>query len=301
MKAASEMLTGGRVGAALNRLIEAVERQESLDAISAPVASVVQAATKSATVKNLLSGPWLGHQLHPVLTDLPIGFWTSALVLDVAGGQDSEKAADMMVAMGNLSALGAAASGLADWSDLYGGPQRSGLVHAATNAVALTLFGLSSAARMAGSRRAGRALAMAGWGTVSAAAYIGGHLVYRRGSGVTHAGFEIDEELSDWHHAGAAADLTDGQPKKVNVDGADILLFKQGGSILALASTCGHAGGPLHEGEFADGAVTCPWHGSRFALVDGCVLRGPASMPQPAFETRVHEGKVEVRAKTGQQ
>ncbi|MFY9616304.1 MAG: Rieske (2Fe-2S) protein [Candidatus Dormiibacterota bacterium] len=299
MKAATEMLTRGRLGAALNRLIEAVERQQSLDAISAPVASVVQAATRSDTVKNLLSGPWLGHQLHPVLTDLPIGFWTSALVLDVAGGGDSEKAADMLVAMGNLSALGAAASGLADWSDLYGGPQRSGLVHAATNAVALTLFSLSTAARMAGNRGAGRTLAMAGFGTVTAAAYIGGHLVYRRGSGVTHAGFEIDEELADWHDAGPAAKLTDGKPKKVKVDGADIFLLKQGDGIIALAATCGHAGGPLNEGEIADGAITCPWHGSRFALADGCVLRGPASMPQPAFDTRVQEGKVEVRAKTG--
>jgi nitrite reductase/ring-hydroxylating ferredoxin subunit/uncharacterized membrane protein len=299
VKAATEILSGGRVGAALNRLIEALERQQSLDAISAPVASLVQAATRSDTVKNLLSGPWLGHQLHPVMTDLPIGFWTSALVLDVAGGEASEKAADILVAMGNLSAVGAAASGLADWSDLYGGPQRSGLVHAATNAAALSLFSLSSLARMAGNRGAGRALAVAGWGTVSAAAYIGGHLVYRRGSGVTHAGFEIEEELSDWHDAGAAADLVDGEPKKATVDGADILLFKQGTAILALAATCGHAGGPLPEGEFADGAVTCPWHGSRFNLADGCVLRGPASMPQPAFETRVQEGNVEVRARSG--
>lgn len=297
MKAAGEIMTGGRLGAVLNRLVAVVEKQERLDAISEPVASVVQAATRSTAVKNLLSGTWLGHQLHPLMTDLPIGFWTSALVLDVAGGEDAESAADLLLGLGNLSAVGAAASGLADWSDLYGGPQRAGLVHATTNAASLTLFSLSSAARIAGSRGTGRALALAGGGVAAVGAYLGGHLVYRRGSGVNHAGFEIENEISDWQPAVDAAELVDGEAKKVTVKGEAILLFKQGSVISALANTCTHAGGPLNKGKFADEVVTCPWHGSRFQLADGCVVRGPASMPQPAFEARVREGKVEVRAK----
>jgi nitrite reductase/ring-hydroxylating ferredoxin subunit len=233
------------------------------------------------------------------MTDLPIGFWTSALVLDVAGGERAEGAADLLLGMGNVSAVGAAVSGLADWSDLYAGPQRAGLAHAATNAVSLTLFSLSSAARAAGSRGAGRALALAGGGVAAAGAYLGGHLVYRRGSGVSHAGFEIEDEIRDWAPAVDAADLTDGKAKKVRVKGANIFLFKQGATISALASTCNHAGGPLNQGKIEGGVVTCPWHGSRFQLADGCAVRGPAALPQPAFEARLREGKVEVRARAG--
>lgn len=299
MKAASELITGGRLGAALTRIVQAVEKQESLDGLSAPVGSVVHAATRSRAVKNLLSGSWLGHQLHPLMTDLPIGFWTSALVLDLVGGDDSEKAADMLVAFGNASALGAAASGLADWSDLDGAPQRSGLVHAATNAVSLGLFGLSSLARLSGNRAAGRGLAIAGGGVVSVGAYLGGHLVYQRGSGVNHAGFDIEDDLGEWQATVDESKLTEGKPRKVKVKGEEVFLLKQDAVVTALANRCIHAGGPLNEGEVHDGAVTCPWHGSTFQLADGCVLRGPASMPQPVFETRVRDGRVEVRAEHG--
>ena len=297
MKAATELMTGGRLGAALNRIVAAVERQESLDGISTPIASLVQAATRAQPVKNVLSGTWLGHQLHPLMTDLPIGFWTSAIVLDLAGGKDSRKAADMLLALGNLSAVGAAASGLADWSEMYGAPQRAGLVHAATNAVSLTLFSLSSAARVAGNRGAARKLALAGGGVVSAGAYIGGHLVYSRGIGVSHAGFEIDDDLGEWQAAMAESDLSEGQPKKVTVNGEDVFLLKTGGQVAALANHCTHAGGPLDEGEVRDGTVVCPWHGSTFQVADGCVVRGPAAQPQPSLEVRVTDGQVEVRAR----
>ena len=295
MKAATELVTGGRLGAALNRIVAAVERQESLDAISTPIVSAVQAATKSRPVKNVLSGTWLGHQLHPLMTDLPIGFWTSALVLDVAGGKDSENAADMLLALGNLSAVGAAASGLADWSDLYGAPQRAGLVHAATNAVSLALFSLSSAARVAGNRGAARKLALAGGGVVSAGAYIGGHLVYSRGIGVSRAGFDIEDDLGEWQGAIAEVDLVDGKPQKVEVNGEEVFLLKRDGEVAALANHCIHAGGPLDEGQLRDGAIICPWHQSTFRVSDGCVLRGPAAIPQPALATRVRDGQVEVR------
>ena len=75
-----------------------------------------------------------------------------------------------------------------------------------------------------------------------------------------------------------------------------MLLARADGGLRALANTCTHAGGPLDEGELADGCVTCPWHGSTFRLDDGSVVRGPASTPQPTYETRVRDGWIEVRA-----
>ncbi len=297
MQTASSKFRDGAIGQALNRLVESIERQQMLDQVSQPIADVVHQVTAPDAVKNLLSGGWLGHQLHPVLTDLPFGFWTSALTLDILGGDDAEAGADILVAAGNLAAVGAAVSGLSDWSDLYGEPQRTGLVHAAVNIVALSLFTLSSAARHAGKRSAGKALALAGGGTVAAGAYLGGHLVDRWGSGVTHSGFDTQSNLSRWRKALPEADLVEGRPSKADVRGEQVFLLKQGGQISALANHCVHMGGPLDEGKIEDGAVVCPWHGSTFRIADGCVLRGPAALPQPVLETRVTDGIVEVRAK----
>jgi nitrite reductase/ring-hydroxylating ferredoxin subunit/uncharacterized membrane protein len=294
--AASRTFRDGAIGRLLNRVVASIERQKTLDRVSEPIADVVHQVTAPGAVKNLLSGGWLGHQLHPVLTDLPIGFWTSALTLDMLGGEDAEAGADILVAAGNLSALGAAVSGLSDWSDLYGEPQRTGLIHAAVNVAALTFFTLSSAARAAGNRSAGKALAVAGGGTVYVAAYLGGHLVYRWGSGVIHSGFDTESNLSKWRKAMPETELVDGQPAKVEVHGEQVFLLKQDGHISALANHCVHMGGPLNEGEIDDGIVICPWHGSTFRIADGCVLRGPASIPQPVLETQVTDGVVEVRA-----
>jgi nitrite reductase/ring-hydroxylating ferredoxin subunit/uncharacterized membrane protein len=297
MQAASRTFRDGAIGQAANRLVESIERQKGLDRLSSPVADLVHKVTALGAVKNLLSGGWLGHQLHPVLTDLPIGFWTSALTLDLLGGEDGEAGADILVAAGNLSALGAAVSGLSDWSDLDGEPQRTGLIHAAVNAVALTFFTLSSAARASGNRSVGKALAVVGGGTVYAAAYLGGHLVYRWGSGVIHSGFDTESNFSRWRKALPEAELVDGQPAKAEVHGEPVFLLKAGGDIAALTNHCMHMGGPLNEGEIVDGSVVCPWHGSTFRIADGCVLRGPASIPQPVLETRVSDGIVELRAR----
>ena len=165
------------------------------------------------------------------------------------------------------------------------------------NVVALSFFTLSSAARATGNRAAGKALALAGGGTVSAGAFLGGHLVYRWGSGVTHSGFDLESNLSKWRRALPEADLVEGQPAKAEVRGEQIFLLKQGGQIGAMANHCTHMGGPLNEGKIEDGTVVCPWHGSTFQLADGCVLRGPAALPQRVLETRVADGVVEVRAR----
>src|SRR5688500_4366736 len=81
----------------------AAERLGRLDALD-PAAKIVGKAVRDAiphgTVKDALSGTWLGHALHPLLTDTVIGPWTSALILDAIGGRDSERAADLLIGVG---------------------------------------------------------------------------------------------------------------------------------------------------------------------------------------------------------
>jgi nitrite reductase/ring-hydroxylating ferredoxin subunit/uncharacterized membrane protein len=290
------VVSQGSSGKVLNELMSGLEQSEVLDPFGESVSGVVQKLTSADSVKSLLSGTWLGHALHPMLTDLPIGFWISAVSLDVLGGEDAADGADLLVALGNLSALGTAATGLADWSDSFGAEKRVGIYHGLANVAGLALMAGSWAARKAGARGAGKALGLAGLGVASASAYLGGHLVYARGLGVQHAGFDVESDVQKWTDVAAEQDVAEGKPLRVAANDVPIMLIREEGRLLALAARCTHAGGPLDEGEVKHGAVTCPWHGSRFQLADGCIQRGPASLPQPVFQTRVREGRVEVRS-----
>jgi len=249
-------------------------------------------------IKNALHGTWLGHPLHAAITDVPVGSWTAAAVLDAleAGGQKKYAAgADGAVAVGLAGAVVSALSGLTDWSDTHGKPQRVGALHGLLNLTAAALYTGSCFARKGGSRGLGRALAWTGYGIVLASAYLGGALSYRQRIGVDHSP-DADEELpQDFTRALPESDLTEGTPKKVNVNGTDIFLLKRGHEILALANRCSHLGGPLNQGEIRDDSVVCPWHGSRFCMRTGEVLDGPATHPQPKLEVTVRGGDVYVR------
>ena len=95
----------------------------------------------------------------------------------------------------------------------------------------------------------------------------------------------------------AFADLDDGALTRVEPDeGEPLVLLRQGDAVLAASATCTHVGAPLDEGERDGTCVTCPWHGSIFDLTDGHVVNGPATAPLHAFETRIHDGDVQVRA-----
>ena len=279
-------------------LIDAVrplERWEAVDGLSESLASKVKAVLSSRDrLKTLLSGTALGHPLHPMLTDVPIGAYTGAILLDLIGGDDQEAAADMLIGFGLISTVPTAMSGLADWSDTYGPEMRVGLVHAAANVAASTLFGLSLARRLSGHRRSGRLLALLGAGALGAGGWLGGHLAYSQAVGVDH---DVFLELpSDWTDALEASALEEAKPVAAEVAGATVMLYRRGRHVYALADRCTHAGGPLHEGEVdEDLCVTCPWHQSRFRLADGGVERGPATSPQPLLETRVHGGRIQVR------
>lgn len=267
---------------------------EALDRVAGPLAKAVKKATPRGPVKDALSGSWLGHPLHPLLTDIPIGCFTSASILDLVGGPSGERAADALIAVGLASAVPTAAAGLSDWSDTYGDVQRIGVVHAAANAAGLVLYGASLLARRRGRRGHGRVLALAGMGVMTVGGYLGGHLSYGRGVGVNNAFWQHGPD--EWTPVLDDDALAEGASVKVEAGDATVLLHRRDGQVLAIGNRCSHAGGPLDEGEVdAAGCVTCPWHQSVFRLDDGAVVHGPATVPQDAYDTRVESGRIEIR------
>jgi nitrite reductase/ring-hydroxylating ferredoxin subunit/uncharacterized membrane protein len=275
-----------------------IEKVSRLDAIAEPLGNAVKKAIPAGGLKDLLSGSWLGHQLHPLLTDIPIGSFTSATLLDLLGGRRAQPAANLLAVVGVASALPTAAAGLADWSDTYGPARRVGVVHAAANLVGVGFYVASISARRRGNRLSATALGLMGMGTMSIGGYLGGHLTLVRGVGVNHTFME--DPGSDWKTAAAAGDVKESTPMLVDVDDVPALLYRSKSATYALRNRCTHAGGPLNEGEFDESrtggpCVTCPWHQSVFRLKDGAVVHGPAAVPQPTFEVRITDDQVEVR------
>jgi nitrite reductase/ring-hydroxylating ferredoxin subunit/uncharacterized membrane protein len=282
----------------LQQLVKRLEDATRLDRLSRPLAGLVGRATRPDNVKSALSGTWLGHQLHPVLTDLPIGAWIMAAALDWTTGRSGAKAARRLVGLGVLSALPAAATGASDWSETYAAEQRVGLVHAVSNLSATLLQSGSWIARRRGRRLTGMALSTAGLGVTLGGAYLGGHLSFIRGVGVNHTAFE--DAVTEWTDVAAVAELNPDKPLRVSANGVPVVLVHHDGSVRALSATCVHAGGPLDEGEIIEGCIRCPWHSSKFSLADGQVVRGPAALDQPAWEVRIDGGRVHVRSSAPQ-
>ena len=280
----------------LESAMKRLEEAEALDQPAGRLAGVVAAATRPRLVKNALSGTWLGHRFHPLLVPLPIGFWSGALLFDLVATRRARWAADVLVGAGVASALPAAAAGLSDWADAEPEARRVGLVHASVNSLAVLCYSASLVARLLGGRggrRAGVGLSLAGAAAMSAGGYLGGHLAYVQAVGVERKRFAGGP--AEWTAVLDAAELEDGRPRVVQAGDAEVLLYRQGDRLHALWASCTHQGGPLAEGEFADGCVTCPWHGSTFRLADGKVVRGPAAASQPVYQARMTDGKVEVR------
>jgi nitrite reductase/ring-hydroxylating ferredoxin subunit/uncharacterized membrane protein len=281
------------------RAYEAVERLAGVGTLDGP-ADVIAKKIRDLVpkpAKDALAGTWLGHALHPVLTDVPIGTWTSALVLDWLGGDDGEAGADRLIAVGLAASVPTFWSGWVDWADSTAGNpvvKRVGIVHALANGGGAALMAASLAARGRGARGRGKLLALAAGGFMGAGAFLGGHLSFAEGIGVNQTAFESAPE--DWADVLGEGELTDGTPRCVRVDGIAVLVVRDGGEVRAISDRCSHRGGALHEGEVAGGCVTCPLHGSMFDLRDGSVRGGPAPYPQPVWETRVRGGRIEVRA-----
>jgi nitrite reductase/ring-hydroxylating ferredoxin subunit/uncharacterized membrane protein len=280
----------------VRQTISRLEQASALDAFSDRLQGVVQKVIRPRRVRDLLHGTWLGHPLHPVLVQLPVGAFMSAAVLDALPVQD--KAATTLVAVGTLGAAPAVAAGLVDWSELSRDQRRVGLVHAAANTVALGLYAGSLAARLSGRRGLGKLLGYAGLSLAGAGAYLGGHLSYQQGAQMNHGSSEMLRLPEDWAEVGEVAALPEGKPTVRTIGDVRVLLYRLGDDVTAMVERCGHQGGPLGEGAVEgtgeNACVVCPWHGSTFRLKDGRVEHGPAAGDQPTLRTRIRDGVLSV-------
>jgi nitrite reductase/ring-hydroxylating ferredoxin subunit/uncharacterized membrane protein len=277
------------------------ERIGAIEALDAPAQAIAKQIRnllpEGGGVKDVLSGTWMGHALHPLLTDVPIGTWTSATLLDLFGGRASRPAAQRLIGVGLAAAAPTAWSGWSDWADTEPGDdevRRIGIVHALVNGGAIALYGASFAARRRGSHTAGVLLGLAGAGAMGAGGWLGGDLVLARGVGVNETLFV--EPPADWTPALDASMLVENRPAHAIVGDLDVVIVKRNGTIHALADRCAHRGGMLHDGELDGDCIACPLHGTRFRLADGAIERGPSAYPQPVYEARVNDGRVEIRA-----
>jgi nitrite reductase/ring-hydroxylating ferredoxin subunit/uncharacterized membrane protein len=273
---------------------ERLEQLSVLDPVVRPLSSAVTRVIQPKAVADALHGTWMGHPLHTALVQVPIGAFASAAILDLVGGDDAGDAADLLALTGVVASLPAALSGANDWSVSNPSEQRTGLVHALANTVGLGFWVASLLARHRGDRSRGKLLGAVGLAAIGAGGSIGGHLSFRRSLGANSNAQIADTGPADWTDAGSA-ELPEGKPVLRQAGGTPVLLVRSGTRIDALVDRCSHQSGPLHEGELADGCVTCPWHGSTFRLADGAVVHGPSTHPQPALEVRVSGDLLQVK------
>ena len=283
------------------KLAERVATSQTwLDSLSDRVQPVVREAVAGTGRRgaDLLDGVWLGAPLHPALTDVPVGALTAAVALDsvavVTRSGAVDRQADGALAVSVAGAVAAAATGLSDWRYMRGEKRRLAAAHGLLNVVGLAFNATSLGLRLGGRRRAGRVSSALGFALAGAAAHLGGELSFGMGVRVNQAPpgagpAEFEAVLDESQLDGASM-------HRVEVAGETVLVTRSaGGDVCAIANTCSHFGGPLDQGEREGDVVVCPWHASRFDVCSGEVEGGPAVFPQPRFETRARDGKIEIR------
>jgi len=280
--------------------LSAVENASQLDPLIDKVAGVVDAVVQPRALKDLLHGVPAGHPLHPVLVLVPTGAWISSAVLDFMPGQ--EKASRALIGVGVLAVAPAALAGFVDWAASHEQQKRTGLVHSVANLVATGLYGASYLQRVRGKQASAKLLGLAGLGAVGLGGFIGGHLAYRQAVGANHAEDVPHLVSPGWHAVTQLDALPEGELTGLELDGQPLVALRRGDEVDVLSSVCSHLSGPLSQGEVVldagrpgEACVSCPWHDSVFSMRTGQVVHGPATSPQPSFETRVVDGAVEVR------
>ncbi len=260
--------------------------------------AVLRGGYPARRIADFLHGTWLGHPLHPVLTDVAIGAWTLGTLFDALSlgsrSRHLEQTADTMTTIGIAAAVPTALTGLTDYSTIPQAAAGTGLLHGLLNTVGLALYGLSLWFRRRGQRGTGLSLSAVAFGLLTVSAWLGGHLVYKQRVGVDHS--HPVSKPEHWQPVLPETDLVEQEPRRIKVSGNDVLLYRYGGTIYAIEAVCSHAGGPLEQGEFDGVCVQCPWHDSVFDLRDGSIVHGPTTYPQPAYDARIYNGQVEIRA-----
>ncbi len=291
-------------------LVTRLEDADWLDPAAKKVRKVVKRVIRPKWARDVLHGVPIGHPVHPLAVQVPLGAWISAAVLDALPGND--RAAAVLIGVGTGTAVPSAVAGFTDWTQLHPQQQRVGLVHAAANITATSLYAVSLVARAQGRRGSGKALAYLGLAVVGAGGFLGGHLTYRQAAGVNHSEDVPHRFPSGWQPLAPLAELPERKLHKIVVAEIPLLAYREGEDVRVLSDVCSHLSGPLHEGKLkggrlqggdnqdggtddgSDPCVVCPWHGSTFSLRTGEVQAGPATAKQPLFETRVSDGLVEV-------
>lgn len=289
------------------RAIAAIERQEWLDRPSYRLEHILTLGFNALggtrdRVMNALNGVWLGHPVHPPLASLASGALSTAVALDAlslvpgrrrTADTNAAQIASHALGIGILASIGSAVTGVSDWQHTHQEDRRVGLVHGVVNSVATLLYGLSWRDRRRGHRLRGAGLTAVGYAITLGGSYLGGALVFDSGVGVDRSGVRL--RSTQWTPVLPAGALN-GKPIRVEVDGVGIVVCQsRPGEVAAFGAFCPHLAAPMADGWVDRGRIVCHWHGSRFALDSGEVLRGPSAAPLPRYEARLMEGNVQVR------
>jgi uncharacterized membrane protein len=193
----------------LRKAVRGLEQRPAADRLAdrlEPAAGAFGRGTTGAALR----GEWLGHALHPLLTDLPLGCWLSSTLLDLVGGKTSAPAARRLVGLGLLAVPVTVASGLADWDRASSDERvrRVGAVHAAGNTVVAACYLGSWWLRRSGKRGRGIVLGLLGGSLAVGTGYLGAHLSFARASGQGERGLHIATASGDRRSTEPFIDLT---------------------------------------------------------------------------------------------
>ena len=236
-------------------------------------------------VRDFLVGTWLGHPLHALVTDVPIGALTLVIILDVLG---QAVAADVALLVGVLALLAAALAGYADYSTTDGRARVRATVHSTIMLVALVIYVVSLGIRATGpaNRTVPIVLSIGAYVILAGGAFVGGDVVFALGNMVDRHAWRSSG--TTWQRLDVT-EIAEGTLVKASAGGQALVLIRTGAMIQAMHEQCAHAGGPLSEGTIVDGCIECPWHGSRFEIGTGRRRRGPTVYDQPTYEVRLAE------------
>jgi nitrite reductase/ring-hydroxylating ferredoxin subunit/uncharacterized membrane protein len=254
-------------------------------------------------VVNALNGVWLGHPVHPPLASLTSGAIGTTVALDalsVLPGRptselvDASRFARRALGVGIVASVGAAVTGVTGWQHTHEEDRRVGLVHGVLNLFATSLYVVSWWQRYRGRHLRGIAISTLGYGITAGSGYLGGALVFDSGIGIDRSGERLHS--NEWTSVLALESLQDGRPQRVEVEGVGLLVCRTGDQqVSAFGEYCPHLAAPMADGWVDRGRIVCPWHGSRFDVHSGEVLRGPATASLPHYQARVRDGMIEVR------